>query len=67
MEFVKKYLWNNHLAISRSENPEDAIQRCIRDADTEYFKNLDHLFVEKLTIQMTIPKVNTTLVKFLCV
>jgi len=59
VEFVKKYLQTNIHAILVSENPEDGIQRCIRDADTEYFKSIDHLFGERIGIQMIIPKVNT--------
>ena len=60
VEFVKEYLWDNHLNILQSENPEDIMQRCIRDADADYFKNLDPVFAEKLTIQIKIPKVNTS-------
>jgi len=58
VDFVKKYLQTSIHAILQSKNPENAMQRCIRNADTEYFKNLDQYFVEKLTIQMTIPEVN---------
>ena len=57
VEFVKKYLWDNIQALLQSENPVDAMQRCIRDADTEYFKRIDSLFAEKFVIQSKIPKV----------
>ena len=57
VEFVKTYLWDNIQALLQLDNPADAMRRCIRDADTKYFKRIDPLFVEKFVIQSKIPKV----------
>jgi len=62
VEFVKKYLQVNIPTILQSDSPEHAMQTCVGNAENEYFKNLDHVFAEKLEIQMKIPKVNTLLV-----
>ena len=62
VESVKEYLQTSIHAILQLKNPENAMRRCIRNADTNYFKNLDKYFVEKFTIQMKIPEVTAVFV-----
>ena len=59
VEFVKKYLQNNLLAVSQSVSPMETIQDCVKNADAEFFKSIDEYIVKKLAIQAVIPKVNS--------
>ena len=58
VEFVKKYLQSNHLVVSQSDSCKDIIEKCIKDADAEFFKSIEQFLAEKSSIQDRIPKVN---------
>jgi len=58
VEFVKKYLQDNYIAISHYQSCEVAITECIKNADAEYFRGIHHHIDELTEKQKKIPKVS---------
>ena len=59
VEFVKKYFQAKIPTISTNSSMEEAMHKCIKDADFEFFMSIDQYIIEKLTIQAMIPTVSS--------